>query len=96
MLVQGIVVEMATDIEKTIAEKLSKADEEVNSAALAYSRARRRRAKVYAGAAEVLSQKQIAELTGITQQRVSQVIQEASKKPLKKRPVAKVNLIRDA
>lgn len=87
---------MATQIEKTITENLSKADEEVNLAALAYRKARRRRAKVYAGAAEVLSQKQIADLTGITQQRVSQVIQEGNKIPVKKPPLKKVKRIRNA
>jgi transcriptional regulator with XRE-family HTH domain len=83
---------MATEIEKTIAANLRNADEEVSRAMLAYRKARRRRAQVYSGAAEVLSQKQIADLTGITQQRVSQVIQEANKKP----PLKKVKRIRDA
>jgi hypothetical protein len=82
---------MATEIEKTIIANLRKADMEVNRTMLAYRKARRRRAQVYSGAAAVLSQKQIADLTGVSQQRVSQIVQEASKKPLKR-----VKKIRDA
>jgi hypothetical protein len=77
---------MANEIEATIAKKLREANDEVGAAGLAYSRARRHRSEVFAGAAEFLSQKQIAELAGVTQQRVSQVVQEAADR---KRRVAK-------
>ena len=86
---------MATEIEETIIANLRKADEEVSRTMLTYRDARRRRAQVYSGAAKVLSQKQIADLTGVTQQRVSQVIQEADRKPAKKLTV-KVKRNRDA
>jgi CRP-like cAMP-binding protein len=79
---------MANEIEATIAKRLREANDEVRTAGLAYTNARRRRAEVFAGAAEFLSQSQIAELAGVTQQRVSQVVQEAAER--KKRVGKKV------
>ncbi len=95
-LVQAMLVEMATEIERTISENLRNADREVSNAMLAYRRAHARRAQVYRAATEVLSQKQVADLTGISQQRVSQIVKEP--RPLKapKKAKTKVRVKRDA
>jgi DNA-binding transcriptional MocR family regulator len=71
---------MADDIEATIARKLRAANDDVRKASVAYAASRRRRAEVFARAAELLSQKQVADLAGVTQQRVSQVVQEAAER----------------
>lgn len=68
---------MATEIEKVIAENLKRADREWGEASKAWRRANRRREDIYLAATEVLSQRQVAEMTGISQQRVSQIIRHA-------------------
>jgi hypothetical protein len=83
-------------IEKTIVEKLRSADQEVHRTALAYRKAKSRRATIYSAAAEILSQKQVADLTGITQQRVSQIVKDARPETSKRTRAVIKRLMPDA
>jgi hypothetical protein len=84
------------EIEKTIVVKLRTADEEVRRTALAYRKAKSRRATIYSAAAEILSQKQVADLTGVTQQRVSQIVKDARPQASKRTRAVIKRLMTDA
>lgn len=57
-----------------IEQELRGADQAVGAARSEYIRAARTRSRVYAKAAKKMSQRQIAEIVGTSQQRVGQII----------------------